>query len=328
MNKIIDITTDNAEPTRIDLIILEFFKKDEKLTHITRAQIKTLFKNKKVFLDDKLITKSGILVKANHKIKIHLQVYSNYNFKPYDFPINIIYEDDVLLVVDKPNGLTVHPGAGNQDETLINALVSKNKFSQFTSFENERPGIVHRIDKNTSGLLVIAKNLKAQNILSKQFSDRSVERGYKALAFVTPRSQRIIQKHEEGIINKPIGRSKTKVILMEIDGKASKEAITSYKVIEKMQYAYLLDLKLATGRTHQIRVHLEHISSPLIGDSQYNTGISLPKELEISASRFGRQALHAYKLGFIHPTTNKFLSFESKLPKDFETLIDDFRAYL
>jgi 23S rRNA pseudouridine1911/1915/1917 synthase len=240
--------------------------------------------------------------------------------EPYNFALNIVYEDDDLLVLDKPAKISMHPGVGNYNKTLLNAVY-------FYLGGNLQPQIVHRLDQNTTGLVVIAKNEAIASKLSLQFSERSVDRNYQALVAVTPKAKRAVQINDSGRIETLIGRHTKNRLLMAVNSKAGRNAITNWDRIEKMSYACLLNVKLETGRTHQIRVHMQHLGSPVIGDPDYLGEELLPIELKTIANNFGRQALHAYRLGFDHPTNGKRMLFESKLPEDFQKLISDFRAY-
>jgi 23S rRNA pseudouridine1911/1915/1917 synthase len=220
----------------------------------------------------------------------------------------------------------MHPGAGNRDETLVNALV--HRFGEQVVFlSSGRPGIVHRLDKDTSGVVVVARDVETLNALSAQFAARTVGRAYKALVFSTPRAQRQINLSDRGKVDAAIGRHPTKRTSMAVVKEGGKRAVTNWGVVERMPYGTLIVARLETGRTHQIRVHMNHIHSPVIGDLTYGDFSGLPHELRMNAQRFGRQALHAYRIEFEHPVTKERLSFESPLPEDFRKLIDEFRAW-
>ncbi len=219
-----------------------------------------------------------------------------------DIPLDIVYEDDSLLVVNKPKGMVVHPAAGNYEGTLVNALLfhCPNSLSGINGVA--RPGIVHRIDKDTSGLLMVAKNDAAHNNLAKQVKDHTVCRQYEAIV-------RGHLKEQKGTINAPIGRHPTKRKQMTVTDKNSRNAVTHYEVVAEYKEYTHIRLRLETGRTHQIRVHMAHIGHSVAGDSVYG-GAKQPKGLN-------GQCLHAKKLGFVHPKTNEYMEFDSPLPEYF-----------
>lgn len=250
---------------------------------------------------------------------------------PENIPINIVYEDDDVLVVNKSPGMVVHPGYGNYTGTLVNALMWHFKDLPLFNTGESRPGLVHRIDKNTSGILVIAKNEYALYRLSKQFFDRTTDRRYNALVWGVP-------DPPEGTITGNVGRSikDRKVMQVFKDDSDGKTAITHYKVIEDLGYISLIECKLETGRTHQIRVHLSHIKHPLFNDEEYGgnrilKGTTFTKYQQFIRNCFSilpRQALHAKSLAFDHPVTGKRLYFDSELPDDMVQVIDKWRKYI
>ena len=248
-----------------------------------------------------------------------------------DIPLDVVYEDDDLIVIDKPAGLVVHPAAGNPDGTLVNALIAHCGASLKGVGGEARPGIVHRLDKDTSGLLVAAKNERAMASLAKQFANHTIERAYRAVVWGAPRSA-------EGRVEGQIGRNPFDRKRMAVLRGGGKEARTRYKVVEKFgdpvrPFASLVECRLETGRTHQIRVHLTHLGHPLIGDPSYGKARqpARPKtpaeEVAFAAAAaFPRQALHAYILGFQHPSLHKTLRFERPEPPDMAALIKALRA--
>ena len=249
---------------------------------------------------------------------------------PENIPLNIVYEDDDVLVVNKEPGMVVHPGYGNYTGTLRNALMWHFRDLPLFNTGESRPGLVHRLDKNTSGILVIAKNEYALNRLSKQFFDRTTDRIYNALVWGIPDPL-------EGTITGNVGRNikDRKVMQVFKDGSDGKTAITHYKVIEDLGYISLIECKLETGRTHQIRVHLSHIKHPLFNDEEYGgdkilKGTTFTKYQQFIKNCFKilpRQALHAKSLAFDHPVTGKRLSFDSSLPDDMVQVIEKWRKY-
>lgn len=247
-----------------------------------------------------------------------------------DIPLTIVFEDTDLIVIEKPAGLVVHPAAGNPDGTLVNALIA-HCGNELTGVGGvARPGIVHRLDKDTSGLLVAAKNERAMRSLAKQFAAHTIERAYHAVVWGAPRQP-------EGIIEGQIGRSPFDRKRMAVLRSAGKPARTRYRVLERFgdlerPFASLIECRLETGRTHQIRVHLTHLGHPLIGDPSYGRARQTPRaktpeeaEAFTAASEFPRQALHAYVLGFQHPSTHKVMRFESVWPEDLALLIASLR---
>jgi 23S rRNA pseudouridine1911/1915/1917 synthase len=250
---------------------------------------------------------------------------------PENIPLNIVYEDDDVLVVNKAAGMVVHPAHGNYTGTLVNALMWHFRDLPLFSSGESRPGLVHRLDKNTSGILVIAKNEYALNRLSKQFYDRTTDRRYYALIWGTP-------DPPEGTITGNVGRSVRDRKIMQVftDGSEGKTAITHYKVLEDLGYISLIECKLETGRTHQIRVHFSHIKHPLFNDEEYGgdqilKGTTFSKYQQFIKNCFRilpRQALHAKSLSFTHPVTGKRLSFDSELPDDMAQVIEKWRKYI
>lgn len=248
------------------------------------------------------------------------------NAEPEDIPLEIIYEDEYLLIVNKPAGMVAHPAYANYTGTLVNALLHHSKNLSNVN-EPGRPGIVHRIDKDTSGLLVIAKDDWTHARLAHQFSTHTIEREYWTVCWG-------LLKEKEGIIEKNIARSKSDRKKFSVAADEGKTAVTFYKVLEEYEFASLLKLNLKTGRTHQIRVHLASINHPVFGDPVYGGnkivyGSTLPKmksRIENLLEIMPRQALHAKTLGFIHPRTDSFIRFDSELPQDFKTLLDKLRS--
>ncbi len=247
-----------------------------------------------------------------------------------DIPLSVVFEDSDLIVIDKPAGLVVHPAAGNPDGTLVNALIAHCGPTLIGIGGKARPGIVHRLDKDTSGLLVAAKNDRAMKSLAKQFAAHATERAYNAVTWGSPRLG-------EGLIEGDIGRNPFDRKRMAVQRGRGKPARTRYHVIERFgdparAFASLVECRLETGRTHQIRVHLTHIGHPLIGDPTYGRAHRPPRpktDVEAqafsAAAEFPRQALHAWLLGFHHPTTQKVMTFRSPWPEDFAALVESLR---
>ena len=262
-------------------------------------------------------------VLAGDKLSLNIPKPDEASLKPYDFKLEIIHEDEDLLVINKPAGIIMHPGAGNYDKTIVNALMHYDKDSLSNIGDELRPGIVHRIDKNTSGLVVIAKNNESHENLSKQFSDHTITRVYQLLIWGKLRPSK-------GKIDTFITRSSKNRQLMEVSSSKGKRAITNYKTIEvyendKTPTLSLVECKLETGRTHQIRVNMTHMGNSIVGDDKYKKKYKKLKNIDMGLesliSKLDRQFLHAKTLGFIHPKTNKEMIFSSILPQELNNLL-------
>ncbi len=277
-------------------------------------------------------------VKPNYKVKPNDEIvivmdYPRRELKiiAEDIPLNIVYEDDQLIVINKPPGLVVHPGHGNYSGTLVNALAYYFKDLPLFNSEDPRPGLVHRIDKDTSGLMVVAKTELAKNKLALQFFNKTSERRYQALVWGS-------LKEDEGTITGNIGRSlkNRQVFTVFPEGDYGKHAVTHYKVLKRIGYVTLVECRLETGRTHQIRVHMKYINHPLFNDSNYGgdkilrgTTFSKYKQFVMNCFKvLPRQALHAKTLGFVHPTTGEMMRFNSELPDDLATAIEKWENYI
>jgi len=302
---------------------LDIFLSKE-ITNLTRSYIKKLIGKNQVKLNETINTSPSTKVKTNDKIIVNVIKKETHKLVPSKIKLDIAYEDKDLLIINKPKGMVVHPGAGNYENTLVNALIYKYKNSLSSINGSSRPGIVHRIDKETSGLLVVAKNNLSHSKLGKQFSDHSIKRKYQCLAWgvIRPLS---------GRIETLISRNKKNRQLMTVSDVSGKNAITNYKTIKVFNIKdvpkiSLLECELETGRTHQIRVHLKYKGASLLGDKQYGkTNIKfkkINKEFFNILSELGGQALHAQTLEFVHPTKKKKVSFKSKLPLDFKKMLD------
>ncbi|WP_167619782.1 RluA family pseudouridine synthase [Maribellus sediminis] len=281
---------------------------------------------------------NGDAVKSNYKVKPHdeVQIVMDYPRRELkivaeDIPLEIVYEDDHLVVINKPPGLVVHPGHGNYTGTLVNALAYYFKDLPLFNSEDPRPGLVHRIDKDTSGLLVVAKTEQAKNKLALQFFEKTTERRYQALVWGSV-------KEDEGTVTGNIGRSlkNRQVFTVFPEGDFGKHAVTHYTVLRRIGYVTLVECRLETGRTHQIRVHMKYINHPLFNDSNYGgdqilRGTTFTKYKQFVQNCFKilpRQALHAKTLGFIHPATGEKMQFTSELPDDMQQAIDRWENYI
>ena len=287
-----------------DLIRLDKFLMNN--TDISRSKIQEMIKEDLVLVNNKH-SKNSYQLRLNDCVEIIGTLKKETNAKAEKIDLDIVYEDDYLMVINKPSGMVVHPANGHYSNTLVNALLYHTKYLSNNNGKI-RPGIVHRIDKDTSGLLVVAKNDDVHEALAKQLKDKTLSRIYIALV-----SGRI--NHDTGTIDAPIGRDKQDRKKMTVTDENSKEAITHFKVLERYKNATLLELKLETGRTHQIRVHMAYINHPVVGDPVYG--------YKKTVTDFG-QMLHAKELGFYHPVLKKHMTFKCDLPK---TFIDELEKY-
>ena len=311
------------DPLRVDKFLMNFIE------NATRNKIQAAAKEGNIWVNQNPV-KSNYKVKAGDKVQVMFEhpPYENL-LVPEDIPLNIVYEDEVLLVVNKPAGIVVHPGHGNYSGTLVNALLYH--FKDLPLNSDSRPGLVHRIDKDTSGLLVVAKTAEAMTHLSRQFFDKTSTREYIALAWG-------VFSEVSGTIEGHIGRSLKNRLQMDVfeDESFGKPAITHYKVLEDLRYVSLIQCQLETGRTHQIRAHLKHIGHPLFNDERYGgnkilKGTTFTKYKQFVDNCFKllpRQALHAKTSGFEHPITKKVLTFNTDLPEDFTACLEKWRAYV
>ncbi len=302
-----------------------------KLENVSRSKIQNAAQAGNILVNEKA-------VKPNYKVKPLDVISVVFPHPPYEFqlipqeiPLNIVYEDDYLIVVDKEAGLVVHPGHGNYEGTLVNGLLYHLKDIPLFQKGEMRPGLVHRIDKNTSGLLVVAKTELALNHLAKQFYERTTKRRYQAIVWGS-------FNDEEGTITGNIGRSPKDRMKMFVfpEGEDGKHAVTHYKVLEELGYVSLVECRLETGRTHQIRVHMEYIGHPILNDDRYGgdrilKGTTFTKYKQFVHNCFSimpRHALHARSLGFIHPHTGEEMYFESPLPSDMTEVVEKWRVYI
>ncbi len=278
-----------------------------KNTDYSRSKISKMITNGDIKVND-LKVKNSYLLKKDDIVEIGDIEVENMNVEAENIPLDIVYEDDDVLVVNKPNGMVVHPAIGNNHGTLVNALLYYSK--NLSTINGEfRPGIVHRIDAYTTGLLMVAKNDKAHEILAKELSEKKTTRKYIALVWG-------VIKEDTATIDAPIGRDINDRKKMSVTSINSKDAITHLKVLERFKDATLIELKLETGRTHQIRVHMNYIGHPVVNDPVYG------KRKIIDETG---QCLHAYEIGFIHPTTNEYMEFTCKLPECFTNILNKFK---
>jgi len=327
------IVDKGQEPLRIDKFIMN------RIEGATRNKIQQAIEAERVLVNDTPV-KSNHKIKPGEKIVVYeSRIPESTDIVPEDIPINIVYEDEDVMVVNKPAGIVVHPGSGNKNGTLINGVAYYLRQQNPTLDESElsRFGLVHRIDKNTSGLLVIAKNAKAMTHLAKQFFDHTVHRRYMALVWGDFAQRAPSGEDTEGTITAHVGRHQRfrKLFTAYPDGEHGKDAITHYKVLESFNYVTLVECRLETGRTHQIRVHMQLIGHPIFNDDFYGgdrivKGTVFTKYKQFVDNCFAicpRHALHAQQLGFIHPATKKQMHFESELPDDMKAVIEKWKKY-
>ncbi len=292
------VVQENEENVRLDTYI-------SNNTDYSRTKISKLIKEQKVFVNNKP-TPSNYKVKQKDIIEFALPEEEKIDITPEKMDLNIVYEDDYLAIINKQSGLVVHPAVGNYSHTLVNGLMYH--FSQISNKKSIRPGIVHRLDKDTSGLMVVAKNDKVHEQLSEMIKEKKIERKYLALVWG-------VVKHDKGTIDAPIGRdfnNRQKYTVTDIN---SKESITHFKVIKRYKEVTLLECKLETGRTHQIRVHMEYINHPIVNDPLYGRRKII--------NDFG-QMLHSKSIKLIHPVTKQKLEFEIEPPKEFIQILEEF----
>ena len=298
-----------------------------KLKNLSRTKLQDLIHSNEVRLNDVSINTPSKKIKEEDNIDINFPAPKETHIKPNKISLNILYDDQDIIIINKHPGIVVHPGAGNYNNTIVNALLFKYKNNLSSVGGKLRPGIVHRIDKDTSGVIVVAKNDNAHFYLSQQFSNHTIKRVYEALVWGS-------LKPQNGKINEKISRSIRNRQLMSVRKEKGKVAITNYKTLKIFQNynipkISLLECQLETGRTHQIRVHMNFKGNPILGDKSYGKAKKIFKNidpmLEEKIINFNRQALHAKSLGFIHPRTKKEIFFEAKRPKDFEELIKNLK---
>lgn len=319
----------NQSSIRIDKFLMD------KLDKVSRSRIQNAITIGCILVNEKPV-KSNYKIRPNDEISLVLpsNPHESEELLPENIPLEIHYEDEHLMVINKPPGLVVHPGVGNYTGTLVNALLYHFQQHQLPVMKGnsaDRPGLVHRIDKDTSGLILIAKNDYAMTHLSKQFYDHTIDREYVAMVWGDVKS-------EKGTITGNIGRHERDRMLMTVfqDEAMGKHAVTHYEVVEKLYYVTLVKCRLETGRTHQIRVHMKHIGHTLFNDERYGGDRILKGTLYSKYKQFvdncfsimPRQALHARSLGFVHPATGQKMFFETAIPDDFSRLLEKWRAYV
>ncbi len=298
------IIDEESKGTRIDRVLSLL------LAESSRSYLQKLIEKGNVTVDGKPCTAKNYKVSAGQLVELEMPEPEILSVEPEDIPLDIVYEDDDVLVVNKPRGMVVHPAVGNYTGTLVNAILYHcgDRLSSINGVI--RPGIVHRIDKDTSGLLMIAKNNMAHESLSAQLAEHSITRRYQAFVYDN-------LTKDSGTVDAPIGRDPKNRLRMAVTTQNSKRAVTHWKVLERFGKYTLIEAKLETGRTHQIRVHMAHIRHPLVGDMVYG-----PKKQPLTEDG---QMLHAKVLGFVHPRTGEYMEFERPLPEEFQQILNKVR---
>ena len=311
------IVKDKDKNLRVDVFI------NKKEDSISRTRVKNLILNKRLRLNHKILVDPSKKISTNDILELIIPKPKKASLKPFKYKLDITYEDEDLIVLNKPAGIVMHPGAGNFNNTIVNALINYDKNSLSNIGDELRPGIVHRIDKNTSGLVVIAKNNQTHEQLSIQFSKHSIKRVYQLLIWGKI-------KPSKGRVETLITRSSKNRQMMEVSNTKGKKAITNYKTLEIFESKNiptfsLLECKLETGRTHQIRVHMNYLGNNIVGDDKYKKRFkkikNIDKILEKNLINLNRQFLHAKIIGFIHPKKNKEMIFDSILPQELEIIL-------
>ena len=312
------IVEQNLDKKRIDAFIFE------KCSQLSRTRIKNLILDNRLKINGKINQSPSKKIKVGDIISLEVPNPKKTSLKPFSFNLDIIYQDNDIIVINKPAGISMHPGPGNYDNTIVNALMNYEKMKLSNIGDELRPGIIHRIDKDTSGLIVIAKNNFSHENISKQFSNHSIDRVYDLLVWGKLRPQ-------SGLIETLITRSSKNRQMMDVSFIKGKKAITNYKTLKVFEgknipTMSLVECKLKTGRTHQIRVHMSHKGNQIVGDKKYKKKYkklrNISKEINEKISKLNRQFLHAKILGFKHPRTEKKLFFESNLPHDLKKIIN------
>ena len=307
----------NSDGYRIDKFL------QSQINDLSRTRLQSLIRDGQVKINNIITKNTSKKIKAIDQIKVSFPPPKETLIKPNKIPLDILYDDDDIIVINKSSGVVIHPGAGNYEETIVNGLLFKYKNNLSSIGGKLRPGIVHRIDKDTSGVLVVAKNDLAHIKLSKQFSDHTIKRTYEAIVWGSLRPP-------NGKINENISRSEKNRQLMAVKKSKGKKAITNYKTLKifknlNLPKMSLVECKLETGRTHQIRVHMNFKGNPILGDKSYGKSKTkfkkIDKIVEQKINNFNRQALHAKSLGFVHPRTGEDLFFKADRPKDLDMII-------
>jgi 23S rRNA pseudouridine1911/1915/1917 synthase len=304
-------------PKRLDQALVQIAVNTGVLADITRSRVKRLLEEQKILVNGKQALKAGMTVQSGDFIVVLSDIVSTQpRLEPCTVPLALLYEDEHILVIDKPPGLSVHPAPGTGNFTLVNALLARYNLPHLQGDNQLRPGVVHRLDKDTTGVIVVARSAQALTDLSQQFQERTVRKEYLTLVSVSSRRSNLLLS-SSGTVDRPIARDRANRLRMSIDEQRGRRAVTHWEVLERSLGVAFLRCHIETGRTHQIRVHLSSLGSPLLGDMLYTNSIKLPPRIQSAVKDFGRQALHAHRLCFRHPKTTQEMEFISTPPADF-----------
>jgi 23S rRNA pseudouridine1911/1915/1917 synthase len=320
------IMFNGSDQVRIDLAITN--ELEQRGEPLSRSQIQKLIERQLVTVNGKVCTRPGFRLVDADKVEVIIEELLP-EYKPSELSQNIpiVFMDDHIIVINKPAGISVHPGIGTKGNTVVEGLIHHLSSIGSDIAENPRLGVVHRIDKETTGLLVLARTTDALTVLSKQFAEKTAQRSYSALVLTSPRGKRRVQMDPIGSIVTGFGRHPKNRLKFSVIPESTRLAETHWELIDDIGYGSCLEITLKTGRTHQIRVHMEHLGSPVIGDQLYGDFSALPPELRKRIQEFNRQALHASKLELTHPLSGERLTFTAPLPRDHSNLIDIFRHF-
>ena len=310
---------------RLDRVVSQAVAPHADLAGYSRSQLQRWIEAGQVDVDGKRRDKPGWLVQPGSIVRILVPEPQVTEITPSGRELQILFQDDHLMVINKPAAVSMHPGAGRTADTVVHAVVGH--LSPEERERGVRPGIVHRLDMDTTGIVVIAKTVQAHAALSRQFAGKTTSREYLALVYTTPRGKSEISRADAGTITTQLGRDPKRRLQMAVLATGGKHAVTHWKVMERFSYGALVAVTLETGRTHQIRVHMNHIGAPVLGDAVYGDTSGLPAPLKAAAGRLGRQALHARMLAFDHPVSGERLRFEHAPPSDFLQMAQSLREF-
>lgn len=315
MTHLIEFRLQAESAQRLDRVVIAAVATHPELSGYSRSQLQRWIEAGQVDVDGKRRDRPGGLVQPGSLVTIRPPEPEATEIIPSGRSLQVLFEDPHLMVINKPAAVSMHPGAGRSTDTIVHAVVGA--LSSQERARGIRPGIVHRLDMDTTGIVVIAKTVQAHAALSRQFAGKTTGREYRALVYTTPRGKSEISKADFGTIDTQFGRDPKRRLQMAVLSSGGKRAVTHWQAVERFTYGALVAVTLETGRTHQIRVHMNHIGAPVLGDAVYGDTSGLPAPLKAAAGKFGRQALHARMLAFDHPASGQRMQFEHEPPEDF-----------